>query len=194
VDDTEEEKDMTQVGLDDANGQRFPTAGERAPDFQLAAHDGSALLSSTLLAKGPLILTFYRGAWCRCCQADLRSVMGSMSELERSAVTVLGVFQDLTKEAGDQVVREYGLTFGLAGDADGRTAEAFRLRRTAEETAELEREFGAVPRVLKDDEPWILPMQARFAIRADGVIARSDIVFDYEQRSGVEDIIPLLVT
>jgi peroxiredoxin len=118
--------------------------------------------------------------------------MRSMPELERAGVAVVGIFNDLERDAGADVVREYGLTFNLAGDADGRTAEAFRLRRTAEEIAELEREFGPVPRDLMEDEPWILPMQARFAILPDGVIARSDVVFDYHQRTGVEDLVPLL--
>jgi peroxiredoxin len=183
---------MTSVGSNDPRSRRYLARGEHAPEFTLMGLGGRPMQSSELLSKGPVILTFYRGAWCPCCQADLRDVMRSMPELEGTGVAVLGIFNDLDREAGAEVVREYGLTFELAGDADGRTAEAFRLRHTADEIAELERAFGAVPRVLKDDEPWILPMQARFAIQPDGVIAWSDVVFDYHQRTGVQDLIPLL--
>jgi len=183
---------MTSADLNDSPSRRYPSAGEQAPEFELVGVDRQPVRSSALLSNGPVILTFYRGAWCPCCQADLRDVMRSMPELERAGVAVVGIFNDLERDAGADVVREYGLTFNLAGDADGRTAEAFRLRRTAEEIAGLEREFGPVPRDLMEDEPWILPMQARFAILPDGVIARSDVVFDYHQRTGVEDLIPLL--
>jgi peroxiredoxin len=183
---------MTRGGWMDPGNSRFPSAGDEAPEFEVVGLDGQSLRSLELLSDGPVIVTFYRGAWCPCCQADLRDIMRSMPELERVGVTVLGVFQDLEKEGGMEVVREYGLTFGLAGDAEGRTAEAFGLRRTADEITEFEREFGAVPRVLKDDEPWILPMQARFAIRTDGTIAQSDVVFDYHQRTGIAGLIPLL--
>jgi peroxiredoxin len=190
----EEEVSMTANGPREIMNRNYPAAGDLAPAFALTMLDGEVLESSELLRRGPVILTFYRGAWCRCCQADLRDIMDTMPELERTGVTVLGVFNDLKKEGGTEIVQEYGLTFDLAGDAEGRTAEAFSLRRTADEVADLEREFGAVPRSLKDDEPWILPMQARFAIRADGVIAKSDVVSDYHARSGIADLIPLLVS
>jgi peroxiredoxin len=183
---------MTLADLNASPTRRYPSAGERAPEFELVGVGRQPVRSSALLSKGPVILTFYRGAWCPCCQADLHDLMRSMPELERAGVAVVGVFNDLERDAGADVVREYGLTFSLACDADGRTAGAFRLRRTAEEIAELEREFGALPRVVMDDEPWILPTQARFAILPDRVIARSDVVLDYHQRAGVEDLIPLL--
>ena len=43
---------------------------------------------------------------------------------------------------------------------------------------------------LREGQPYILPMQARFVIGADGVIARSEVFFDYEERTGAWDLIP----
>ncbi len=41
-----------------------PVAAQRvAPDFTLAAHDGSTVSLGDLLAKGPAIVVFYRGHW-----------------------------------------------------------------------------------------------------------------------------------
>jgi hypothetical protein len=37
--------------------------GQRAPDFELADYDGQMVGSSDLLGQGPLVVTFYRGAW-----------------------------------------------------------------------------------------------------------------------------------
>jgi hypothetical protein len=36
--------------------------GDKAPDFALPDADGNTVFSKTLLAKGPLVLTFFRGA------------------------------------------------------------------------------------------------------------------------------------
>ena len=37
--------------------------GDKAPDFTLPSVRGEAVTLSNLLAKGPAVLTFYRGAW-----------------------------------------------------------------------------------------------------------------------------------
>ena len=37
--------------------------GQQAPDFSLPNHKGEIVKGSNLLAKGALILTFYRGVW-----------------------------------------------------------------------------------------------------------------------------------
>ncbi len=42
---------------------RIPTAGDPLPAFELPSSQGPVVRSDTLLAKGPLIVTFYRGSW-----------------------------------------------------------------------------------------------------------------------------------
>jgi hypothetical protein len=37
--------------------------GDKAPDFSLPNVQGRTILSSDLLAKGPLVINFYRGGW-----------------------------------------------------------------------------------------------------------------------------------
>ena len=37
--------------------------GDRAPDFTLPDGDGTMVSSVELLAKGPLVVSFYRGGW-----------------------------------------------------------------------------------------------------------------------------------
>ena len=43
--------------------QRLITAGSALPAFALPDTEGSTIRSADLLAKGPLIATFYRGKW-----------------------------------------------------------------------------------------------------------------------------------
>ena len=42
---------------------RVIKVGDRSPSFALPNADGQEVRSSDLLAKGPLVLTFFRGAW-----------------------------------------------------------------------------------------------------------------------------------
>ena len=42
---------------------RVPKVGDTLPPFELPDTDGNPVNSADLLAKGPLVLTFYRGVW-----------------------------------------------------------------------------------------------------------------------------------
>lgn len=37
--------------------------GDRAPDFSLSDHNGKLVSPSSLLSRGPLVVSFYRGIW-----------------------------------------------------------------------------------------------------------------------------------
>ncbi len=52
-------KDLAESGILD----RALKKGAEAPDFTLPDVDGAAVSLSGLLAKGPAIVTFYRGGW-----------------------------------------------------------------------------------------------------------------------------------
>ena len=43
--------------------QRIVPVGGPAPAFALANHDGRRVSSAELLARGPLVVSFFRGSW-----------------------------------------------------------------------------------------------------------------------------------
>ena len=52
-------EDLRKSGILD----RIVAVGARAPDFELANHDGRQVSSAELLAGGPMVLSFFRGSW-----------------------------------------------------------------------------------------------------------------------------------
>ncbi|MEO8716187.1 MAG: hypothetical protein ABI369_14350 [Acetobacteraceae bacterium] len=42
---------------------RMPAIGAPAPAFTLANQDGTSVSSAALLARGPLVVSFFRGQW-----------------------------------------------------------------------------------------------------------------------------------
>src|SRR6185437_4577549 len=55
--------------IESGQAQRAKKAGDRAPEFSLKDPAGSLVSSRELLAKGPLVLSFYRGvSSCRRCR------------------------------------------------------------------------------------------------------------------------------
>jgi hypothetical protein len=51
--------ELRQSGL----AERALKAGDRAPAITLNNQDGNPVSSAELLAKGPLVITFFRGHW-----------------------------------------------------------------------------------------------------------------------------------
>jgi peroxiredoxin len=190
--DTREATKTRRQTMDGQKKSRQLAEGDRAPDFEFVTRDAQRLRSDELLRRGPVLLTFYRGAWCMCCQSDLRDLNRAMPEIRHAGATVLGVFHDLGPEGNDRVVSEYELDFPLVDDADGRAAEAFGVRRSLGEQALEDSELADLPLALREGGPWIAPMQARFLIAGNGTIVRSDVVFDYNQRTNARDMLPLL--
>jgi hypothetical protein len=52
-------EDLRRSGL----AERALKTGERAPAFTLNNQDRNSISSAELLAKGPLVITFFRGHW-----------------------------------------------------------------------------------------------------------------------------------
>jgi hypothetical protein len=80
----------------------------------------------------------------------------------------------------------------VVDDPYGRAAYAFGIGRSLAEMAAIENEFGPELLALKESQPWITPMQARYLIGRDGVIIHSEIVTRYDDRSSAACLLPLL--
>jgi hypothetical protein len=57
---------MNKAGIDLANSgimDQVLNTGDQAPSFTIPDQKGNNLSSGDLLARGPLVVTFYRGVW-----------------------------------------------------------------------------------------------------------------------------------
>ena len=77
-------------------------------------------------------------------------------------------------------------------DDEGEIAERFGLRWSDNDAAALEAALGVDLVTMRGTGPWILPMQARYVVGQDGVIAFDNVAFDYGRRSESAAILPVL--
>ena len=61
--------------------KRALKAGDRAFEFSLSNAHGREIALADLLRKGPLVLNFYRGGWCRYCNLELRAYQAILSDI-----------------------------------------------------------------------------------------------------------------
>ena len=66
--------------------------GDRAPNFELPNARGERVRLSAALASGPVVLVFYRGAWCPYCNTYLRALQEGLQELTALGATLVAIF------------------------------------------------------------------------------------------------------
>ena len=63
---------------------------QKAPDFTLPDALGNPVTLSHLLRQGPVVISFYRGAWCPYCNLELRAYQRVLPQLQELGATRLG--------------------------------------------------------------------------------------------------------
>jgi peroxiredoxin len=167
-------------------------AGQLAPDFTLPDAQGRPLALATLLAQGPVVLTFYRGNWCPYCNVQLRAYQQALPSLALRGATLLAIspqtpeLSSLTgsekalafpvlSDVGNAVARQYGLAYGVGAQVAG------TLRSVGIDLAA----FNGT----SDDE---LPLTATFVINTDGVIGWRWVEASFKHRADPADIVRAL--
>jgi peroxiredoxin len=177
-----------------ASGQadRAVKAGETAPEFVLPDPDGNPVSSRQLLAKGSLVVTFYRGVWCPYCNLDLQALEAARGEIEsRGASLVALSMQSAANSRKSQ--RDNHLGFPVLVDFKGAVADRFGLRfKLSDQLVEIYKQFGNDLAQIHGEPSWTLPMPARYVIDRDGVVAYAEVNPDYTKRPDPSELLPVL--
>ena len=168
--------------------------GERAPDFTLPNAFGNPVSLSGQLARGPVVLTFYRGAWCPYCNLELRALHGALPHIEGLGASLVAVTPQQPDKSLQQV-RQDNYPFEILSDLDGSVMRDYRL-------------YFAVPGALSDlyrarfgldladyNGPgrYELPVPGTFVIDAGGIVRAAFADTDYRRRMEPADIIAALL-
>ncbi|MFZ0814184.1 MAG: TlpA disulfide reductase family protein [Candidatus Sulfotelmatobacter sp.] len=90
------------------------TPGTKAPDFELKALDGKSFVLSEELARGPVVLAFFK-AGCPTCQYTFPFLERLERAYGHKGVRIVGVSQNDPKKTAD-FAKEFGVTFPVLLD------------------------------------------------------------------------------
>jgi peroxiredoxin Q/BCP len=102
----------------------MPKAGDKAPDFSVAASDGTTVQLKDYVGKGPIILYFYPKDDTKGCTAEACGIRDTMDEFKGLDAIVLGVSFD-SVESHKAFIAKYKLPFVLLADTDKKVAKAY---------------------------------------------------------------------
>lgn len=166
--------------------------GDVAPEFILPDPDGNPVSSKVMLAKGPLVVTFYRGVWCPYCNFDLSALEEARPDIESRGASLVAISEQ-TAPNSRKSQRQNGLGFPILGDHGGEIANQFGVRWTLPEYLRLvQKSLGADLTQFNGEDSWTLPMPARYVIAQDGKIVYAEVNADYTRRPEPSAIFPVL--
>jgi peroxiredoxin len=172
--------------------QRAKKAGDVAPEFVLRDADGKVVSSRELLARGPLVLSFYRGVWCPYCNMELQALQEALGEITARGASLVAISPQ-TAPNSRKSQRDNKLSFPIVSDVKSEVADAFGIRfALPAELVALYKSFKNDLPTFNDDPSWVLPMPARYVIGTDGIIAYAEVNPDYTQRPDPSELLPVL--
>ena len=178
--------------IETGQAQRAKKAGDAAPQFTLRDPDGRDVSSRDLLAKGPLVVSFYRGVWCPYCNLELQALQAALPDITGRGASLVAISPQ-TAPNSRKSQRENKLSFPILSDVRSEVADAFGIRfGLSDELIGLYKSFKNDLPAFNDDPSWVLPMPARYVIGVDGVIAYAEVNPDYTQRPDPSELLPVL--
>lgn len=166
--------------------------GDMLPDATLTDATGQQVTLSTLLAKGPLVLNFYRGGWCPYCNFELKAYQELMPEITELGATLVAV----TPEKPDNslsTAEKNELSFPVLTDTANQFAKALGIVFELQgDLKDLYQGFGLNLPNLNAESGWTLPIPAVYVVGADGKILFADVDLDYRRRAEPSEALAVL--
>ncbi len=168
--------------------------GAKAPDFELADHDGKRVSSSALFAHKRLVLCFIRGRWCPFCVGQMEAMNLILPQIEEAGASLVAISPQTVKQSffmHDQ----HKLRFPLLCDAGNKVARQFGLTyRVPPQQEEAYRgAFVNLP-FTNGDDSWGLPIPSTYILDRDGTVLYASANEDYTERPEPSEIIAALRT
>jgi len=113
-----------------APGTGIPV-GQKVPDVRGRDLDGKDVALSSLYAKGPVLLAFYRGGWCPYCNSEIHALTIAYPEYQKRGVTPVTVSID-KPDAEATMKATYAIPFPVLSDSDATMLAAFHVVKKVE--------------------------------------------------------------
>lgn len=155
--------------------------GDAMPPFVLPNAEGRLIASDELLARGPLVVSFFRGDWCPYCRTMLQTYEAALPAITAAGGHLAAITPD-TSSMPSTTKQTYGLHFEVLSDPDSAVALQFGVVFRAPDAYRAMLQSRGIDLADRHGNAgWFLPIPATFVIDRDGVVryAFTDVDFTY---------------
>ncbi|PVH80031.1 redoxin domain-containing protein [Cadophora sp. DSE1049] len=153
--------------------------GSILPQFTLPDATGIEIKSASLLAKGPLLITFYRGSWCPFCNLALRAFQTILPQIEAKGVTFIAISPELP-DISLSTKEKHELEFTVLSDVGNRCAKELGIvYQQPEELRGIFEGLGNDLRKRNGDDSFAVPVPMTILVDGGGVVRKVHVEADY---------------
>jgi len=167
--------------------------GDVAPDFALPDTHGHVIALRTLLDRGPVVISFYRGGWCPFCNLELRGLQRVLPEIVQVGASLVAISPQLP-DSSLSTEEKNQLTFPVLSDVGNIVAKRFGIvftlpaalvhanRAIGRDLVEINGDAGAAQ----------LPIPATFVLDKSGAIRLAFVDEDWSKRLDPDIVVDTL--
>lgn len=167
-------------------------SGDRFPSFTLPNAQGESTSLSSLLDKGKVVLTFYRGGWCPYCNLELKAFQAVLPEIEAKGATLVAITPetpDNTLSTRDKNELKFEV---LTSKNNGLARDLNLVYQLPDDLVTLYKNFGIDLQNSQGNEENELPIAATYIIDQDGTITYDFLAEDYKLRANPQEVLAAL--
>ena len=172
---------------------KFLKENDEIPAFSLPDQKNNVISLDSLLEKGPLVITFYRGGWCPYCNLELQSLQKHLNEIKNLGANLIAISPEMPDKSLS-VYEKNNLKFSVLSDYDNGVAKkfglVFELPSNVDELYKNELKLDLAKNNSVDKSE--LPIPATYVVGKDKKIIYAFVNLDYTQRAEPSEIINIL--
>lgn len=164
--------------------------GDKAPNFSLSNAIGETTTLQSLLEKGKVVLTFYRGSWCPYCNLQLNQYQQVLEDIKSLGANLVAVSPQ-TPDESLNIKEKNKLQFEVLSDNGNIVTRQFTtVFKNGETPIETMKALGIDFDSHYADDSQELPVPAVYIIEKDSTISFAKAIDgDYRNRVEASDII-----
>ena len=181
-------KKLIETGITD----RCLKTGDKIPYFTLPNAIAEEISIKNLLENGPVVINFYRGAWCPYCNLELAAYQKALPEIEALGAKLIAISPNLPDKSLSSI-EKHNLKFEVLSDIGNKIAEKFGLVFVVDEDIRsIYKNMDIDIPGHNGDESWKIPIPATYVVDKNGTILGDFVDADYTKRMEPSDVIDIL--
>jgi len=164
-------------------GERALKPGDAMPAFLLPDAEGQLIASDDLLARGSLVINFFRGNWCPYCRQTLKALEAALPEIEAAGGQLVALTPDTGHHLAD-TKRVQRLSYEILSDVDGTVGLQFGvLFRAPAAYREVLASYGIDLAERHGNDGGFIPLPATYVVDHEGIVRYAFVDIDFTRRA-----------
>jgi len=173
-------------------GKRALKPGDAIPFFLLPDAEGRLVASDELLARGPLVINFFRGNWCPYCRQTLEALEAALPDIEAAGGQLVALTPDTGHHLAD-TKRVQRLSYEILSDVDGTVGLQFGvLFRAPAAYRQVLAGYGIDLAERHGNDSGFIPLPATYVVDRGGIVRYAFVDIDFTRRAEPSAVVAAL--